>query len=283
VIDTEKAHYPVRVLCRALGVTPSGYYAWRQRPLSARAQRDAQLAMRLRLVHAEHRGVYGRPRLQRALRAHGIYIGEKRVRRLMRVAQLTVRHRRRFRSTTDSHHAQPVAPNHLARRFAIATPNHVWAADITALRTQQGWCYLSVVLDLASRRVVGWAVGPTLETTLPLAALHMAVARRPNRGWLLHHSDRGAQYASAAYQRVLAAHGITASMSRVGDCWDNAPVESFFSSLKAELADPAWRTHQDAHATLADHIENFYNRRRLHSALGYQSPVTFEQRFEAAV
>jgi putative transposase len=271
------------VLCRVLVVTPSGYYAWRSRPLSARARADAQLTTRLRLVHAAHRQVYGRPRLQRALRAEGIYLGEKRVRRLMQAAQLVVRRRRRFRVTTDSTHTDPVAPNRLARRFAVAQPNRVWAADLTALPTGEGWCYLAVVLDLASRRVIGWAAGATLETTLPLAALQMALLRRRPAPGLVHHSDRGTQYASAAYQRVLAAHGITASMSRVGNCWDNAPVESFFSGLKAELADRVWTSRQQAHHAIADHIERFYNCRRLHSALDYRSPADFEASFAAAV
>ena len=274
----------MRVLCRALGVTPSGYYAWRDRPPSLRAQRDVQLTAHLRLVHAESRGTYGRPRVQRALRARGIRVGDKRVARLMGAAQLHARGRRRFRVTTDSAHAQPVVPNHLARRFHIATLNTVWAADITALWTREGWCYLAVVLDLASRRVVGWAVRSTLDTALPLTALHLALGRRRVRAGLLHHSDRGSQYASAAYQAVLARHHVIPSMSRVGDCWDNAPVESFFSGLKAELVpDRPWTTRAAAAAAIADHIEGFYNRRRLHSALGYRSPVDFERHCHAAV
>jgi len=215
--------------------------------------------------------------------AHGIHLGEKRVRRLMQAAALVVRRARRFRVTTDSHHQQPVAPNHLGRRFAVPQPNRVWAADITALATAHGWCYLAIVLDLASRRVVGWAVRTTLETALPLAALQMALGRRRPAAGLLHHSDRGTQYASTAYQRVLAAHGITTSMSRVGDCWDNAPVESFFSGLKAELSPARWPTAAEAARAIADHIERFYNCRRLHSALGYRSPVDFEASLASAV
>lgn len=274
----------MRVLCRALGVTRSGYYAWRHRPLSARAQHDRVLTSQLRLVHAESRRTYGRPRLHRALRARGMRIGEKRVQRLMRAAALTAHGRRRFRLTTESAHRLPVVTNQLARRFAVTTPNTVWAADITALWTCEGWCYLAVVLDLASRRVVGWAVRPTLETDLVLAALHLALGRRGVRPGLLHHSDRGRQYASVAYQQLLAAHGITPSMSRVGNCWDNAPVESFFSGLKAELLpQQPWDTHRIAHAAIADHIEAFYNRRRLHSALDFQSPADFEAHHAAAV
>ena len=283
-ITTEKAVFPVRVLCRALGVTRSGYYAWRHRPLSARAQHDRVLTSQLHLVHAESRHTYGRPRLHRALRARGIRIGDKRVRRLMQAAGLAARGRRRFRVTTESTPLLPVVTNRLARGFAVTTPNTVWAADITALWTHEGWCYLAVVLDLASRRVVGWAVRPTLESELVLAALHLALGRRRVRAGLLHHSDRGRQYASTAYQQLLAAHGITPSMSRVGNCWDNAPVASFFSGLKAELLPPRpWSTHRAAHAAIAEHIESFYNRHRLHSALDFRSPADFEAHQAAAV
>ena len=283
-IEQEKAVFPVRVLCRALAVTPSGYYAWRQRPVSARAARDRQLLTTLRVVHAEHRQAYGRPRLHRELRARGIRIGEKRVRRLMRVGDLRARGRRAFRLTTDSRHTQPVAANHLARRFGVATPNTVWAADITALATREGWCYLAVVLDLASRRVVGWAVRRTLDTDGVLAALQMALNRRRVAAGAIHHSDRGRQYTSAAYQALLRAHGFIVSMSRVGDCWDNAPVESFFAGLKAELLpERPWPTVAAAHVAIADHIEAFYNRRRLHSALGYRSPADFEAQYNVAV
>ena len=274
----------MRVLCRALCVTRSGYYAWRDRPPSARARRDRELTTQLRVVHAESRQTYGRPRLHRALRARGTRIGEKRVRRLMQAATLVARGRRRFRVTTDSTHRLPVVANHLARHFAVTAPNTVWAADITALWTREGWYYLAVVLDLASRRGIGWALRPTLETELVLAALHLALGRRRLHGGLVHHSDRGTQYASAVYQQTLAAHGIIPSMSRVGDCWDNAPVESFFSGLKAELLPVSpWATRAIAHAAIADHIETFYNRRRLHSTLGYRTPVDFERQYEAAV
>ena len=266
----------MRVLCRVLRVTRSGFYAWARRPPSRRALADARLLPQLRALHVESRHTYGRRRLQRALRAQGLRVGDQRVRRLMRVAQLVARGRRRFRVTTDSAHAHPVMANHLARRFHVRRLNQVWAADITALPTTAGWCYLAVVLDLASRRVVGWATAPTLETTLVLEALRRAIATRPVRVGLLHHSDRGSQYASAAYQRVLAAHGIRSSMSRVGDCWDNAPVESFFSGLKAEATPPeGWGSSDRATATVAAHID-FYNRARLHSAIGYRSPVDFE-------
>jgi putative transposase len=274
----------VRVLCRALGVTRSGYYAWRGRAPAARVTQDQQLLTLLRIVHAESRRTYGRPRLQRALRARGVRVGDKRVARLMQAGQLVAKGRRRYRVTTDSDHEHPTVGNRLARQFHVTAPNTVWAADITAIPTRQGWCYLAVVLDLASRRVVGWAVRSTLATDLVLAALHLALGRRRPGAGLIHHSDRGCQYASAAYQHLLAAHHITPSMSRVGDCWDNAPVESFFSGLKAEaLPERPWLTPAAAQAALADHIENFYNRQRLHSALSYQSPVDFEARWSTAV
>ena len=280
-IAAEKARYPVRILCRCLGVTRSGYYAWAQRRPSTRALRDVHLIHRLRLVHAIHRRVYGRPRLHRALRDEGIRISPKRVARLMREAGLTAQGRRRFRVTTDSTHAWPVAANHLARQFAIAPPHRAWAADITALWTQAGWCYLAVVLDVGSRRIVGWALRDSLEVGLVLAAVHVALGARPAPA--LHHSDRGSQYASHDYRALLRSHGITVSMSRVGNCWDNAPVESFFSSLKAELvASAAWRTPQEAAFALADYLR-FYNHQRLHSALGYRSPAQYEAALAVAV
>jgi putative transposase len=271
----------MRILCRCLGVSRSGFYAWQRRPVSPRRAEDVRLQYRLRLVHALHRRAYGRPRLHRALRDAGIRIGEKRVRRLMREVGLTAVGRRAFHVTTDSTHAWPTAANVLQRNFAIDTPNQRWAADITALPTRRGWCYLAVVLDLGSRRIVGWAVRSSLESELVLAALHVALARRPAPQ--LHHSDRGRQYVSYAYQAVLERRRITVSMSRIGNCWDNAPVESFFSSLKAELVSTAdWSTHDEAEAAVADYLR-FYNQQRLHSALDYRSPAQYEAALVAAV
>lgn len=265
------------MLCRVLQVTPSGFYAWRHRPPAPRTIADARLTVYVRAAHAESRETYGRVRLQRALRARGVRVGDKRLRRLMRAAHLTARGRRRFRVTTDSTHPLPVAANHLARGFTVRAVNRVWAADITALPLATGWCYLAVVLDLASRRVVGWAVASTLHTEVALTALTRALAIRRVRPGLLHHSDRGTQYASAAYQERLRAHGIIPSMSRVGNCWDNAPAESFFSGLKAEATPPdGWGTVAQATATVADHID-FYNRTRLHSAIGFRSPIDYER------
>ena len=196
----------------------------------------------------------------------------------MRLEGLRARPRRRFRRTTDSAHADPVAPNRLAGRFTTTRPNAAWVADLTYLNTAEGWLSLAVILDLYARRVVGWATAPTLATTLPLAALRMAIARRRPPAGLVHHSDRGVQYASEAYRAVLAAHGLTCSMSRRGNCYDNAVIESFFSSMKQELPVERWGTRAHAHRDVADYIERFYNPERLHSALGYQSPVAFEQR-----
>ena len=282
-IAAEKAHFPVRVLCRALEVSPSGFYAAQQRPPSARAQADTAVLRRLHVVHAESRGTYGRPRLRRALRDDGLRVGDRRVQRLMRVGGLVARGRRRFRVTTDSAHQAPVAPNTLARGFAVTHPNRVWASDITALWTTEGWLYLAVLLDLASRRVVGWAADETMPTGLPLAALRQALARRSGVRGLLHHSDRGVQYASARYQAVLRHHGLRVSMSRKGNCWDNSVVESFFSTLKTELHPACWATRAEARAAIADYIDRFYNVRRLHSTLGYRSPADFEAHFRVAV
>ena len=275
-IAAEKATYPIRTLCRALAVSPSGYYAWRSRPVSRRAEAEIGLRHAIRVAHAASRGRYGSPRLHRAVRAHGHAVGRNRVIRLMRAEGLRARPRRRFRVTTDSAHRWPVSTNLVQRQFRPTAPNRTWAADITYLETTTGWVYLAVILDLYSRRVVGWAVRPTLRTDLVCAALHLALGRRQPTVGLVHHSDRGTQYASAEYQRLLTAHGITPSMSRRGDCWDNAVVESFFSTLKQELEPPRWPTEAAATSAVATYIESFYNPVRLHSTLGYQSPNSFE-------
>jgi putative transposase len=277
-IAAEKAEYPVQILCRCLGVARSGYYAWTTRRPSVRTQVDQQLTRQLHVAHAESRGTYGRPRLHEALQTRGIRVSAKRLARLMRAAGLVARGRRRYRvSTTDSRHAAPIAPNRLHRRFRVTRLNAVWAADITACPLQGGWCYLAVILDLASRRVVGWALQRTLDATIVTTALTRALIRRRPTRPLLHHSDRGCQYASTAYRQQLARAGIRISMSRRGNCWDNAPVESFFSTLKTELlpASP-WADYQVAQAAIRDYIETFYNQRRLHSSLGYVSPAVFE-------
>ena len=277
-IAAEKATYPVRVLCRTLGVSASGFYAAQGRPPSPRAQLDTTLRQRLRVEAAAARQTYGSPRLHRCLQAAGHAVGRKRVIRLMRAEGLQARRHRRFRRTTQSAHDHPMAPNHLARGFRVTRPNQVWAADLTYLETAEGWLYLAVVLDLYARRVVGWATGATLATDLPLAALQMALAQRRPAAGGLHHSDRGLQDASAAYRGVLARHGWQASMSGTGNCYDNGVAESFFGSLKRDLDIDQWPSRATAHAAVRDYIERFYNPVRLHSTLDYQSPVSFEAR-----
>lgn len=273
--------HPVAVLCGVLAVSRSGYYDWRGRGPSRRHQEDARLTRELQNTFAQSRQTYGRPRLTYCLRQRGHVLSQRRVGRLMRAAGLRARPRRRFRpQTTQSRHNGPIAPNRLAQR---ATPalgcDEVWACDLTYLRTGEGWLFLAVVLDLYSRRVVGWAFSPSLATELPLAALKMALThRKPARG-LLHHSDRGCQYASTEYRMLLAAHSVTASMSRSGNPYDNAQMESFFSTFKTECVHRHnLATHTQAQAITFDYIEVFYNRQRCHSALGYQSPVDFENK-----
>ena len=266
----------MRVLCRALGVSASGFYAWHGRGLSRRQQQDLPLRHAIRVVHAESRGRYGSPRVHEAIRQRGYRVGRHRVMRLMRVEGLRARRRRSFRVTTDSQHRQPVAPDLLGRRFQPAAPNRVWAADLTYLTTRDGWLYLAVILDLFSRRVVGWATSARLHTDLALGALSMAVGRRhPPRG-VIHHSDRGLQYASAIYQHTLRRSGFRVSMSRRGNCWDNAVAESFFSTLKQELELAPSLSRAEATTAIATYIETFYNPVRLHSTLHYQSPNAFE-------
>ena len=265
-------------------VSPKGYYAWKRRPQSQRAQQDAALVERIRLVHVQSRHTYGSPRVYHELRATqgaglGSQCGRHRVARLMRENGLSARLPKRFALTTDSSHGLLVAPNRLERDFCAATPNRKWAADITYIWTGEGWLYLAVVLDLFSRRAVGWAMRASLERELAVTALAGAVSQRSPPVGLLCHSDRGSQYASGDYQAVVARAGAVCSMSRKGDCWDNAPVESFFASLKRELIHRAqFATRAQARIAVFEWIETWYNRRRRHSALGYLSPEQFEQR-----
>ena len=281
---TEKAHYPVRTMCDVLGVSRSGFYAWRGRPLiRPQVETNRALRVRIRAIHAASRGRYGSPRVHAALQADGQHVGRKRVIRLMQGDQLHGRPRRRFRVTTQSDSQAACAPNLLEQRFSTSAPNRIWTADITALPTAEGWLYLAVILDLYSRRVIGWALRPTLETELVAAAWAMAVAQRRPRPGLIHHSDRGCQYTSDRYQRLLRQVGARSSMSRRGNCFDNAPTESFFRTLKVELAEELpWPSRSAAIRTIAAYIDQFYNRERLHSRLGYQSPVRFEQQATVA-
>ena len=278
-IQAEKAIYPVSVMCRVLQVSRSGFYAWVRRPESARSRDDRKLLVVIRAAHQASRKTYGSPRMFRELRDDGHTAGRHRVARLMREHDIRGRRRRRFRNTTQSGHAHPVAANTLDRCFTAPSPDAAWVTDITYIWTLEGWLYLSVILDLYSRRVVGWAMSSRIDQALTLRALRMALdARRPKSG-LLHHSDRGSQYAAGAYRRTLAANGIACSMSRKGDCWDNAVAESFFATLKVELVhETVFRTQAHAQRELFEYIEVFYNRVRRHSSLGYVSPVDYENR-----
>jgi putative transposase len=277
LIAAHAEEYPVRVLCRVLGLARSGFYAWQKRPFSAHAARDQELVSTIRAAFVASRQTYGSPRVHAELRAQGVGCARKRVARLMRQTLLVARQRRRRRSTTDSRHDQAVAANLLARNFQVQAPDQVWVADISYIPTREGWLYLAVVLDLFARRVVGWATGVSLERELVLRALQDALARRRPHPGLLHHSDRGAQYASGDYQELLASTGIMASMSRKGNCWDNAVMESFFSTLKAELPQSVFESRAAARSAVFDYIERFYNRKRRHSSLGYATPLSFEQ------
>lgn len=278
-IDEHQGRWPVRLLCATLEVSPAGYYAWRQRPRSAREQRRDALLVEVRTIHAEVKARYGSPRIHAELVARGHDCCVNTVAKIMREADIAAKTARKFRcTTTDSDHDLPVAENLLDRQFDPASPDESWVADITYIPTRAGWLYLAVVEDLYSRRVVGWSMADHLESRLVVNALALAVERRlPGEG-LLAHSDRGSQYASDHYQRLLARHGITCSMSRRADCWDNAPMESFFASLKKELVhDADFVTRAEARAAIVEYIEVFYNTKRRHSSLGYVSPAEYEQ------
>ena len=277
-IDEHRIQWPVRLMCRVLQVSPGGYYGWRDRPASARQQRREALASEIQAIHREVKERYGSPRMHAELVARGLSCCVNTVAKLMRQHGIAAKTKRKFRCTTDSNHDLPVADNLLARQFAPAAVNQAWVADITYIPTAEGWLYLAAVEDLYSRQIVGWSMGERITSRLVVDALEMAVSRRlPGEG-LLAHSDRGSQYASEHYQRLLGRHGITCSMSRRGDCWDNAPMESFFASLKKELVHHEdYRSRAEARASLFEYIEAFYNRVRRHSALGYLSPVEYEQ------
>jgi transposase InsO family protein len=282
-IHDHVADFPVQVMCELLGVSRGGYYAWAGRAESARAADDRTLAAEIRAAYEASRGRYGSPRVHAELRARGRRIGRKRVARLMRGMGLAARRRRRFRRTTDSRHAFPIAPNLLERNFTAEAPDRVWLADLTYIWTAQGWLYLAAVLDLYTRRVVGWAMADHLRHELTLAALDMAIVRQRPAPGLVHHADRGVQYAAHGYRARLRRHGMVCSMSRKGDCWDNAPMESFFATLKGELVEAAeYDTRDEARADLFQYIEGFYNRRRLHSGLGYLTPEQKAAAFQSA-
>jgi putative transposase len=285
-IARHQEEFEVRLMCRLLAVSRSGFYAAQRRAPSARAVRDQALRLHVRTAHERSARTYGAPRVHRELRAQGHRVARKRVARLMREDGLRVlRRRRRVVRTTDSTHAHPVAPNRLERRFAVqgVRLNQVWVSDLTYVPTRDGWLYLAIVLDLASRRVVGWAMRETLEADLARSALQMALAARQPGPGLLHHSDRGSQYASDDYRALLAEHRCVVSMSRKGDCWDNAVAESFFATLEFELIlTHDWPTRDAARRALFRYIETWYNRERRHSTLDYVSPARYEETLQAA-
>jgi transposase InsO family protein len=276
-IAAQKAFYAIAILCDVLGVSRSGYYAWSKRPTPARTRTDAALKGQIAAVHAKSRSTYGSPRIHAELRSKGLSVSRKRVERLMREEGIKARQKRRFRRTTDSNHTHPSAPNVLERKFTAAAPNKVWVTDVTYIATDEGWLYLAAILDLFSRRVIGWATSATNDRLLALDALDRALCARKPRPGLLHHSDRGSPYASEDYREALRRRGLVASMSRSGDCWDNAVAESFFATLKAELVDhERYPTRAIATASIGDYLETFYNPARRHSHLGYKSPIEFE-------
>ena len=278
-ILAEKAHHSVATLCRMLDVARSGLYAFAGRGESQRTKENRALLVHLRDAHAQSRGTYGSPRLQRELRDRGFLVGRNRVARLMKLDDMKARHRRRFVRTTVVDPGLAIAGNLLDRRFVVMEPNRFWVADITYIPTMQGWLYLAVVLDLYSRRIVGWATSATIDRQLVLAALAQAIEQRKPSPGLVHHSDQGCQYASWDYQKTLREQQIICSMSRRANCWDNAVVESFFSTLKTELVQRStFTTHAQARSALFDYVETFYNARRRHSTLGYLSPAEFERR-----
>lgn len=286
VIARHLREFEVRLMCRVLEVSPSGYYASRKRPPSWHALIDEVLMARVRIIHAESGETYGAPRVHVELQAEGLPASPKRVARLMREDGLVARPRKAYRvRTTDSQHDDPIAPNLLARQFDVhgVGINRVWVADITYIPTRAGMLYLATVLDLGSRRCVGWAMRDTLEEELTLSALQMAhETRRPAPG-LMHHSDRGSHYTSKAYRAACRAHGMVASMSGKGDCWDNAVAESFFSTLEFELLlRNDWHTKDEARRAIFRYIETWYNRKRRHSTLGYVSPVAYETQLQDA-
>lgn len=279
-IGEHEGEFEVQIMCRVLNVSVSGYYAWRKRPPSRRALENAALVEQIRAVHQQSRQTYGCRRVTAALRGQGVVCNHKRVARLMRATGIRGCERRKRRPvTTQSAHDQPIAANLLARDFSASAPNQKWLSDISYIDTEEGWLYLAGIEDVFSRKIVGWAMDERLETTLVEAALRMALIQRQPEAGLLHHSDRGSQYASDAYRALLAQHTIQVSMSRTGNCYDNAMKESFWATLKTECATQPFATRAQARSTLFEYIEVFYNRQRLHSALGYQSPEQFEQHY----
>ncbi|GHO90783.1 transposase [Reticulibacter mediterranei] len=277
-IEQHKHEFPIVVMCQVLAVAESGFYAWRKRPICQRQREDAQIAQEIRQVFSSHQGRYGSPRIHKQLHDQGRAIARKRVARLMREADLSARRKRRRMMTTKRDKTHPVAPNLLNREFTASSPNKKWVTDITYIPTTHGWLYLAVILDLYSRMVVGWSMSGSCDEKLVERALAQALARRRPHAGLLHHSDRGSQYTSQAYQACLVQSGIQASMSRKGNCWDNAAMESFFGTLKEEcVGEIIYSSHDEARLALFTYMEVYYNRVRRHSTLGYVSPLQYER------
>ena len=277
-IEDRRADYPVTIMCEVLAVSPAGYYAWRSRPESRRSATNRELVDDIKRVHCDTGGRYGSPRIHAELRAQGRGASRGRIERLMRRQGIrAIMARPRRVRTTDSRHDFPIAPNLIERNFSAAAPNRIWLADITYIETDQGWLYLATVMDLYSRKIVGWAMADHLRADLPLTALRMAISTQQPGAGLIHHSDRGVQYASADYRKLLQSAGFRASMSRKADCYDNAPMESFFHTLKTELVyHRHYATRTEATRDIFAYIEGFYNRTRRHSAIGYISPIEME-------
>ncbi len=271
----------MNIMCQCLGLSTSSYYSWRGRPLSRREQANAELLHEIRAIHKAGRGTYGSPKIHQVLQQRGKPCSRKRVARLMRLDGIVAKRQRCFKRTTQAHAKRPVAANHLSQQFTATHPNQVWLADITYIRTKEGWLYLAAVIDLYSRQVIGWSMSKRITDNLTLTALQMAVRKRlPAASKLMHHSDRGSQYTSQSYQQLLERYGIQVSMSGTGNCYDNAPMESFFSLLKTELVyHERYTTRQEARTRIFDYIEVFYNRQRVHSSIDYQTPAEYESRW----
>jgi putative transposase len=281
-IEEHRAWWRLGRMCQMLGVSKAGYFAWRHRPESRRGGEDRVLTTRIQVIHQESRRTYGSPRIHRELRSQGMAISRKRVARLMREAGVRVKPLARFVTTTDSNHALPVAPNLLEQDFSASAPDRRWVTDITYVPTNEGWLYVAAIVDLFSRRVVGWGMQERMDRSLVLAALAMAVSQRHPKAGLIHHSDRGSQYASQDYRTALGDLGMIASMSRRACCYDNAAMESFWHTLKVELTHRhRFETRAEATQAIFEFIEVFYNRLRRHSSIGYVSPVEFERQHSA--
>ena len=278
-VRDQREAFPVGLMCRILGVGSSGFYAWLNRPESPRSRENRRLLMEIKAVHMRSRKTYGSPRIHAELNESGHVCSRYRVARLMRRYGIVSKHKRKFRVTTNSVHSFPIAENLLQRRFDVLSPGECWVSDITYIPTLEGWLYLAITLDLFHRKVIGWSMGRWITRQLVIDALNMAIKNGGLKSGLIHHSDRGVQYASNEFQALLKTNGIHCSMSRKGDCWDNAVAESFFHTLKVELIHgKTYSTRQEAKTAIFEYIEGFYNRQRRHSYLGYLSPDDFEKK-----